>query len=142
MCYWEGIVCDLLDKKTVIGISLPSANLAATLPSELGLLKSLKDINLSQNAFYGRIPASIAKLTALETIDMSNNMISGTFPHFASSLLRVLKLGSNLIGGRLHEDFGTAHEHLVSFEVAHNQMIGPIPDSVSALHTLDTLSCK
>lgn len=140
VCFWEGVVCDLLDKKTVIGISLPSANLAATIPTEIGLLKSLKDINLSQNAIYGPIPASFAKLTTLESIDMSKNSITGTFPNFSSSLLRVVKLVSNKIGGRLHEDFGTAHAHLVSFEVAHNQMIGPIPDSVSALHTLDTLS--
>ena len=49
---------------------------------------------------------------------MSKNSITGTFPNFSSSLLRVVKLVSNKIGGRLHEDFGTAHAHLVSFEVS------------------------
>lgn len=42
VCYWSGINCDAETETIVEGIRLPDSSFVGTIPSELGLLTSLK----------------------------------------------------------------------------------------------------
>lgn len=139
-CEWDGVECDTVDKETVIGINLSNLDLAGTLPTLLGNLGTLNSIILSQNLIHGYIPTEIANLPHLEVIDISENEMSGTIPVFASPLLKKLILKNNRLSGTLPYDLGQRHERLQTFDVMHNGITGPIPDSIKALENLDTFS--
>jgi len=139
-CSWDGVECDAVDKETVTGINLSNLDLAGTLPTLLGQLGTLNSLILSQNIVHGSIPKEIANLPHLEIIDISENEISGTIPDFASPLLKKLLLKNNRLTGTLPYDLGQRHERLITFDVMHNYITGPIPESIKVLENLDTFS--
>eukprot|EP00586_Coscinodiscus_wailesii_P005173 CAMPEP_0172479780 /NCGR_PEP_ID=MMETSP1066-20121228/4589_1 /TAXON_ID=671091 /ORGANISM="Coscinodiscus wailesii, Strain CCMP2513" /LENGTH=558 /DNA_ID=CAMNT_0013240549 /DNA_START=152 /DNA_END=1828 /DNA_ORIENTATION=- len=140
VCLWEGVECDTIDKFTIIGLNLPGADLAATVPSELGLLTTLREITLPRNILRGSIPLEIAALPHLETLNMKQNHLTGTIPYFSSPNFRSLDLSYNEIGGTIPHDFGNRHERLTDFNIMQNRLFGPIPDSLAELKSLNTLT--
>ncbi|OIT05203.1 PREDICTED: tyrosine-sulfated glycopeptide receptor 1 [Nicotiana attenuata] len=85
-------------------IYLGHNRLDSIIPTEIGQLKYILVLDLSNNNFSGNIPETISNLTNLEKLDLSGNNLSGEIP-------------SSLKG--LH--------FLSSFSVAHNNLEGPIP---------------
>ena len=61
----------------------------------MGNLGSLKELDLSQNGFFGELPTSIRNLS-LEKLDLSVNKLSGEFPWSTGnfSSLKLLDLRS------------------------------------------------
>ena len=66
--------------------------------------------------------------------------MSGTIPDFSSPLLKKLILKNNRLSGTLPHDLGQRHERLTTFDVMHNYITGPIPESIKVLENLDTFS--
>ncbi|KAG7965130.1 hypothetical protein I3843_09G208500 [Carya illinoinensis] len=79
-------------------------NFDGHIPEELGGLKYLHILNLSQNAFTGQIPSTLAKLSKLESLDLSGNELTGEIPQqLADGLifLSVINLSFNQLVGRI-----------------------------------------
>ncbi|KAG7965137.1 hypothetical protein I3843_09G209200 [Carya illinoinensis] len=79
-------------------------NFDGHIPEELGGLKYLHILNLSQNAFTGQIPSTLANLSNLESLDLSGNELTGEIPQqLADGLifLSVLNLSFNQLVGRI-----------------------------------------
>lgn len=68
-----------------------------SIPDGIGNLKTLEELDLSNNNLVGTIPESIKKLTKLEKLNLEKNKLSGTIPYEFQELehLKSLKLGSN-----------------------------------------------
>ncbi|KAF7115193.1 hypothetical protein RHSIM_RhsimUnG0062400 [Rhododendron simsii] len=61
--------------------TMPVKNsLFGSIPQEVGLLRSLIDLELSKNNLTGSIPASIGNLTNLKTLYLYENSLSGSIP--------------------------------------------------------------
>jgi len=71
-CRWKSIICD---EGQVTEIKLNEANLNKDIPSEIGLLGGLMNLELSDNGF-SLIPTEIRKLTSLSRLSMNNNSIA------------------------------------------------------------------
>ncbi|KAL6575725.1 hypothetical protein OROHE_000706 [Orobanche hederae] len=54
------------------------------IPSNIGALTSLKNLNLNGNRLVGLIPASLANMS-LQNLDLNNNMFMGPIPKFKSA---------------------------------------------------------
>lgn len=119
-CNWYGIYCAVND--TVTTISLPSNNLAGTIPPEIALAAiggKVKRLNLAGNSIGKAIPFQLGTLTHLELLDLRSNNFTGQIP----LQLGILKLLKSL-------NFGA------------NELMGTMPNEVCSLRTtasLDTL---
>lgn len=136
-------------------------NQLSALPSEIGLLKDLREVVLASNAFR-ELPRVVLQLSGLVTLDMSRNRLSH-LPHDLQMLQSIvrLKLNRNKLKD-IPVTIGYLHK-LEVFDVSSNRLarlpdsvgmcvnlrqisiaanfITELPESLSTLVQLDTLLC-
>lgn len=143
VCYWDGVICDPLhnpEHKIIQGLVLPQRNLVGTLPSELGLIKTLIEIDMPNNGLKGSIPAEVAALPLLELVKLSNNDLTGTIPQFSSPHLEGLDLSDNSLTGQIPFNIGQTNSELRTLDLLGNSLTGSIPYSLTEMTKLQTLS--
>jgi Leucine-rich repeat (LRR) protein len=111
-----------------------------TLPSAIGQLTLLEELDLEMNYFTGTIPDELYELTSLRKLWLFGNMFTGKFsPKFsAMSRLNVLDLTQNYITGELPPDIGL-FDNITELHLKQNMITGQIPSELSALTTLTVL---
>jgi len=106
-CEWPGVSCDSNDK-FIKRLDLPSQNLQGNLITEIGLLKTLEEIDLSKNFFFGAFDSvAYMNLLNLKKISLVSNKFSGTFPRVLFEL-----------------------ENLREFDISRNRFVGTLPKDV------------
>ena len=84
MCEWHGVNCTKDkdgEKDVIVAISLPNNQLVGSVPTQLGLLTSLQNLNLADNPLGGAsIPIEIGRLVDLETLDLRASKWTGPLP--------------------------------------------------------------
>jgi hypothetical protein len=160
-CMWDAIECDGDGK--LINITLVNENLSGSLPPEIGLLSSLKTLNLQGNRLTGSLPSEVGYLTNLVELivpgveedrvfinpsrllqqgDSDHNEITGSIPSEIGLLrsLSVLKLHGNRIEGAIPTEIGLLSD--LEFLSLHNNpfLEGDIPLQIGFLTELKYLS--
>jgi len=103
-CDWPGISCDSY-QQFVTSIDLSNQNLTGTLTTEIGLLTTLENINLSNNDLKGNIDESLHRnLHQIKFFNIGNNSFGGAFPYEILS-----------------------HPHLVELNISGNNFVGRLP---------------
>ena len=138
-CNWGGVACD--SSNQVLSLHLDDHNLRGELPTELGLLSQLEEIDMDSNALFGSIPSTLGNLKFLEVVDLDNNGLSGSIPQdlFQATALRVIDLDHNLLTGVLHPDIADLSQ-LYYFQLDSNDIGGEFPDGFDLLENLKYLS--
>jgi len=116
-------------------------NLIGTIPTEIGNLQNLVDLDLSdQTNLTGPIPDSIGNLLNLEVLLLNGNELSGVIPPVLGNLnnLLTLWLGSNNLSGTIPPELGNL-SNLESLLLSGNQLTGTIPIELGSLNNLVTL---
>ncbi|KAJ8642909.1 hypothetical protein MRB53_004657 [Persea americana] len=158
-CSWSGITCS---SAKVISVSIPESGLVGIVPSVLGSLSSLKDIDLRDNRLHGTLPvelfdasslqrlvlfgnslsgslpSEVGKLKDLQTLDLSENLFNGSIPIsiLQCNRLKTLDLGHNNFTGSLPIGFGSSLIMLEKLNLSYNQFSGSIPSDVGNLSGL------
>lgn len=158
-CSWSGITCS---SAKVISVSIPESGLVGIVPSVLGSLSSLKDIDLRDNRLHGTLPvelfdasslqrlvlfgnslsgslpSEVGKLKDLQTLDLSENLFNGSIPIsiLQCNRLKTLDLGHNNFTGSLPVGFGSSLIMLEKLNLSYNQFSGSIPSDVGNLSGL------
>lgn len=73
-CSFSGVTCD--KSQNIIGLDLKDRLLRKTIPEELGFLRYLEHLDLSDNYLNNFIPSDLRQ-TPLETLDLSSNLLQG-----------------------------------------------------------------
>lgn len=105
ICKWHRIGCD--DNDNIVSLHLSNGELAGTLPTELGLLRHAKRIELYKNYdIVGTIPSELGELSNLEFLYLHETGVTGTIPSSLGKLssLRELFLDDTKISGSMPED--------------------------------------
>ena len=75
---WYGVTTDAAGRVT--GLELQQNALSGAIPSTLGNLTHLEDLNLTGNALSGAIPSTLGNLTHLKHLSLTGNALSGPIP--------------------------------------------------------------
>lgn len=115
VCRWKRVVCDRVPDESgipvVTGLSLNNAglygtippeikglwglgsllmfsnpNLSGSLPSELGLLRNLVNLEIHDSTICGTVPTSLGKLISLREFRLYKTRLAGTMPNEVCSL--------------------------------------------------------
>jgi hypothetical protein len=99
-CFWQGVTC--VDS-VVTEIRLQSLDLPGKIPPEIGILRNLTSLDLSENQLVGSIPEELYEMTKLEKIFLYKNRLTGTLSPSIGNLSNVthLHLSHNYLSGSL-----------------------------------------
>ena len=111
-----------LDKLKVLRLNNQKANSEAErdgfegpIPSQLGGLFRLQELDLSDNNFVGLLPEEFKNLTSLRILRLSNNTLAGTVPERLGVLAQVnleeIKLSGNRFSGCLPGPFNNVENN-------------------------------
>jgi Leucine-rich repeat (LRR) protein len=139
--YWSGQpesqVCD--DNLNLLNLVLPGNTLVGTLPDEVSLLTTIKQIDLSQNSINSSLDASFGALTNIETLHLSTNQFQGQMPGEIgrlSSLVELL-LHDNRFTGSLPSELGLLTSLTALHVDSNNGLLAEtIPEEICSL-TID-----
>ncbi|KAL3646340.1 hypothetical protein CASFOL_011520 [Castilleja foliolosa] len=98
-------------------------------PSTITKVKSLFELDLSNNKLGGEFPKSILTATNLTFLDLRFNGLTGKIPPKAFKLdLDVLYLNNNQFVGKIPDTIGKTP--VLYLTLANNKLTGPIPKSI------------
>ncbi|XP_054813321.1 receptor kinase-like protein Xa21 [Prosopis cineraria] len=164
ICNWVGVMCDAQHER-VIALNLGEMGLKGTLPSKIGNLSFLVELDLHSNNLYGDLPKELIQLQKLQILNLSYNEFNGEIPTWIGSLfmLQHFHLRNNSFGGVIPKSISNLSkletlnwndnfvEGFIPFEIgklqclkilqiAVNKLSGRIPPTISNLSSLEKLS--
>ncbi|XP_048133483.1 putative receptor-like protein kinase At3g47110 [Rhodamnia argentea] len=115
----------------------PNCQIRGCIPKEMGFLKSLTYLDLSDNDLDGNLPSSIGGLERLQRLYLDNNHLEGPILDEICNLtsLGELMLRQNRISGSIPNCIGNLSS-LQKFLVSSNNMTSVIPVSLWSLQEL------
>jgi len=115
--------------------------LSGAIPSTLGNLTTLTDLQLNGNQLSDSIPSSLGNIPNLHYIYLDSNKLSGTIPAAFSNLSQVyeLYLNSNQLTGSIPSFLGNL-PHLNYLYLDNNQFSGAVPSTLGSQAALINLS--
>ncbi|XP_043721131.1 receptor-like protein EIX1 [Telopea speciosissima] len=126
---------------SLIELDLSATQLSGPIPTSIGNLSSLIELDLSATQLSGPIPATIRNLSSLRTLDLSNTQITGPIPMSIGGLssLRTLHLSGTQITGPIPKSIGGLSS-LRYLDLSYNQKLdATIPESIGELSELVVL---
>mmetsp|Transcript_45087 Transcript_45087/g.54182 ORF Transcript_45087/g.54182 Transcript_45087/m.54182 type:complete len:759 (+) Transcript_45087:97-2373(+) len=134
--YVGGVFCK---NGAVTSLYLPSNNVKGKIPTEIGLLSSMKLLRLNSNDLSGEIPSELSKLTNLVDLQLNHNALTGSIPTLFNEFwtsLEILNFANNLLTGTIPSDITALHKSLVILALDDNFFEGTIADNMGALTEL------
>eukprot|EP00004_Rigifila_ramosa_P014365 TRINITY_DN3265_c1_g1_i4.p1 TRINITY_DN3265_c1_g1~~TRINITY_DN3265_c1_g1_i4.p1 ORF type:complete len:672 (-),score=142.67 TRINITY_DN3265_c1_g1_i4:1076-3070(-) len=118
-------------------IDLNSNSLGGTLPFQAGTFLAVRDVRLWGNKLGGPIGFHVFELPRLEVLDLTNNELTGAFPTDVSTPapLTYLSIYNNSVSGPLPEFF-CSFKNLSSLGLGDNLLTGTVPSCLSNLASL------
>ncbi|XP_048542160.1 receptor kinase-like protein Xa21 [Triticum urartu] len=102
--------------------------LTGDLPTELGNLKNIGELDFSGNLISGEIPISLGECQTLQYLNVSRNNLQGSIPSSIEKMkaLLMLDLSHNNLSGSIPEFLGSM-EGLAGLNLSFNNLEGEVP---------------
>jgi len=108
-----------------------------TLPPEIGMVSTLREVTLSDNLLSGTIPQDFECLSELDTLVISFNLLTGTIPHFVWTKfpdMVHLDLSYNFFKGSIPDNTIAAKQPKMKvLFLENNDLTGSIPKDIGEL---------
>lgn len=123
VCEKTGIRCN--DEGRISEIHLSGMNLSGTISEDLGFLRDLKVLDLSNNHLYGQVPSEL-QWAPLEYLDLTGNRLEGVIPPELCE-----KKGLNNVDLDSNIDATEMCEHIACPAGTYNENIGRRDDTLN-----------
>ncbi|CAJ1964030.1 unnamed protein product [Cylindrotheca closterium] len=128
-CSWSGIKCN--GNREVTDVKLLGKDLQGSIPSEIGMLQALTQLDLASNKLQGSLPEELYNCVSLKKLFLYQNRLTGTISDKIINLwsLTDFNLSSNRISGRIPSTMrsnGRGIYRIRTFNVYDNQMTGSV----------------
>ena len=134
---WDGIRLGGASRR-VTRLALPGKGLGGTVPSQLGELSMLTDLNLRTNGLSGQIPVELGDLSNLVRLNLHTNQLTGPIPDLGGLTgLEEMYLARNKLTGPVPAWLNGMTE-MRELWLWGNQLSGTIPD-LSGMTSLEKL---
>jgi Leucine-rich repeat (LRR) protein len=135
---WYGVT---VSGGRVSKVILNNNNLIGKLPSDIGKLTQLTELQLQTNSITGKLPSEFCDLIKLTDLQLNNNQFSGNIPAFIGDFsgLITLQLNNNQFSGSIPTELGDLSQ-LTNLSINSNQLSGEIPAEIGNLTLLKTLN--
>ncbi|XP_019196008.1 PREDICTED: putative receptor-like protein kinase At3g47110 [Ipomoea nil] len=112
----------------VMVVNLTSLKLVGLVPSHIGNMSFLKDLDLQNNSFSGPIPPELGSCIYLEILNLTNNNFEGPIPSTLANLrgMQFLELSHNHLIGQI-PSFLKDFKLLMNLNVSYNEFEGAVP---------------
>jgi len=129
--------------KTVTDIVWTFEGLKGQIPKEIGNLKKLKYLQLSNNQLTGPIPPEMGNLSNLLQFEIDNNQLSGQIPKELGKLTKVFvfRLYGNKLTGPIPKELAQLKD-LDQLALGMNQLTGSIPIEFEKFTKLQFLTLR
>nr|XP_011464973.1 PREDICTED: probable leucine-rich repeat receptor-like protein kinase At5g49770 [Fragaria vesca subsp. vesca]XP_011464974.1 PREDICTED: probable leucine-rich repeat receptor-like protein kinase At5g49770 [Fragaria vesca subsp. vesca] len=125
---------------SLIHVLFESNKLTGSIPSSIGLLKTLEVVRFDRNMLSGPIPPSLSNLTSASQLFLSNNKLSGPPPDLTGMiLLQYLDLSNNSFDLSDIPPWFSTLEFLTTLIMADTQLQGEIPAALFRLSNIQTV---
>ncbi|KAL3932446.1 MAG: hypothetical protein SGBAC_010843 [Bacillariaceae sp.] len=136
-CEWNGVTCN--DNLEVTDILLGRQGLTGTIPTEIGLLQALTQLDLSKNGLQGSLPEELYDVVSLQKLFLYKNRLTGTISDkiIQPWNLTDFVINNNRLTGSIPSTMkaGSAGIFRIRyFNVYNNQMTGTIPSNLKLTH--------
>ena len=133
---WQGVSAD--ESGRVVRLFLPYRGLSGALPSELGDLVRLEELNLAENNLTGAIPAELGNLSELRILHLHRNHLTDSIPSELGKLIHLteLSLGVNDLTGPIPPELGNLR-YVRELYLYSNELTGAIPPELGRLDSLE-----
>ena len=136
---WTGVEVD--SEQQVTHLRLPESGLSGSIPTLLGDLHGLRELDLQENSLTGEIPEELDNLTELEELYLQGNQLTGEVPAWMGDFtnMRRLWLGFNQLEGSIPPQLGNLSRLESLYLGGNTQVTGPIPHELGNLANLKEL---
>ncbi len=135
---WFGVRTN--SSEEVTGLDLKENNLVGAIPSEIGQLTNLMQLNLGLNQITGTFPSEISGLENITHLYLHSNRLTGNIPSNIGQLQKLveIRLDKNRFSGNIPSEIGDLQD-LRNLRLNGNLLTGTIPPEIGRLHKLTTL---
>ncbi|KAL6130616.1 hypothetical protein ACLB2K_068995 [Fragaria x ananassa] len=131
---FDGYLSEFNQTSPLTRVILAGTNFSGNLPSSIGKLDSLKDLDVGACRFSGMVPFSLGNLKKLNYLDLSSNKFSGPIPASLANLTQLTYYLSLATNNFLRSPL------LVTIDFVENSWNGSVPVSLFGLMELKQLS--
>ncbi|KAK4591556.1 hypothetical protein RGQ29_021671 [Quercus rubra] len=134
---WKGVTCS---DTQVTEIKLSGLGLSGSMGYNLDSLKSLTNLDMSNNNLGGGIPYQLPP--NLQQLNLAYNNFNGQLPYSISLMtsLNYLNVGHNQLQNQLPDMFGNGKlTSLTTMDLSFNSLSGDLPEGLSSLSSMTSM---
>ncbi|KAI3757325.1 hypothetical protein L6452_04860 [Arctium lappa] len=122
---------------TLIHLLFESNQLTGTIPTTVGLVKSLQTVRLDRNLLTGNVPLNINNLTDVVEMFMSHNQLTGPLPNLTGmNALNYLDLSNNTFDQSEVPSWFSTLQSLTTLKMFSTNLVGELPAALFSIPQL------
>ncbi|KAF9685111.1 hypothetical protein SADUNF_Sadunf03G0020300 [Salix dunnii] len=127
----------------LIHLLLDNNKMTGSIPSTLGLVKTLEVVRLDNNSFRGTVPSSISSLASVSVMFLSNNDLTGPLPNLTGmNVLTYLDMSNNSFDDTEFPPWISNLQSLTTLVMENTHLQGQIPADFFSLPNLQTVDAR
>ncbi|XP_062017590.1 leucine-rich repeat receptor protein kinase HPCA1-like isoform X1 [Rosa rugosa] len=118
-------------------------NFTGSIPSTLGLVKTLEAVRLDRNSLSGPVPTSLRNLTNVSELHLSNNKLTGQVPNLTlMDSLTYVDMSNNTFDASDIPNWFSTLKFLTTLMMENTGLQGQVPQALFSLQNLETVILK